>query len=343
MNADIMTREEAVSALSNSLGMPVITVVSGWIGERRVDFGEEALRAFLHVFDAEVAAWEDRAGNTAELGDEIGGCDEVAIFLVGRGGFPEFAQGVCRALRGRNIRATAVIPAQINGAIALAALGMARRLMHPYAAIGAYDCPALGGARAAPDVDILREIEGFHKESAHKQVFHKQESSAHPTDVGLLGPDTLIAIAHQRRQARHARQLLGRLLGEAVDEPSGDSAAHGRQSGGVTSALSSSVLGNHLALSAAELNTLGVASQTAAGQQAALIWRIYESYEQEFKVLHPAVPRYTESEFADEVEFAPAMEIKGAMIEGAQQKFVYELDTGRPDPESGMLDGVWSW
>src|SRR5690554_5492790 len=234
--------------------MPVIAVVAGWAGERRVDFGEDALRAFLHVFDAKLA--HQGAAKT----------DEIAIFLVGRGGFPEFAQGICRALRGRNIRATAVIPAQINGAFTLAALGMDARLMHPYAALGAYDLPALGGARGAPDADTLREIE----------VFHKLGSGAEFMNAELLAPETLIAIAHQRRQARHARHLLGRLLGEGGGKAPTDVPIRG----GVQTELSANMLGPHLALDAAQLNALGLATQLANAQQAALIWQLYAFYEQ---------------------------------------------------------------
>lgn len=276
----IIDRAGALDALSSALGMPVIAVVAGWAGERRVDFGEDALRAFLHVFDAELA--HQGAAKT----------DEVAIFLVGRGGFPEFAQGICRALRGRKIRATALIPAQINATFTLAALGMDKRLMHPYAALGAYDLPALGGARGKPP-----------------------------------------------RQAHHTRQLLGRLLGKTGAQSSPDAPIQGS----AELELSTTMLGPHLALDAAQLNALGIASQLANPQQAALIWQLYDFYEQAFQVLHPAVPRYTESEIADEVEFSPAMELTGALIEGAQRTFVYELDTARPDPESGMLDGAWNW
>lgn len=317
--ANMMTRGDAIAALSDALEMPVIAVVAGWLGDRRVDLGEEALRAFLHVFDAEMAAWKEATGKG----------DEVAIYLVGRGGYPEFAQGLARALRGRGVHATAVIPEQINGTFALAALGMEQRLMHPYAAIGAYDCPALRGARGAPDADTLRELE----------VFHKLESSAAFMNADLLPPRALVAIAHQRRQARHARQLLGRLLGEEKPKLPVDPGAHSS----VASELSMRTLGAHLALCAEELGDLGVSTVVASPAQAELIWRLFEFYEEEFQVLHPAVPRYTKSGIGDEVEFAPAMEMTGAVIEGGQEKFVYELDTGRPDPESGMLDGNWRW
>lgn len=273
-------RAGAIDALSGALGMPLIAVAAGWAGEHRVDLGEDALRAFLHVFDAELARPGAASG------------DEIAIFLVGRGGLPEFAQGLCRALRGRKLRATALIPAQINGAFTLAALGMPRRLMHPYAALGAYDLAALGGPAQDP-----------------------------------------------RRHMRHTRQLLGRLLGEADGALQPGALAQGR----AQTELSAHMLGPHLGLDAAQLNELGIDAQVANTQQAALIWQLYELYERAFQVLQPAVPRYTASEFADEVEFAPAMELTGALIEGTQRTFVYELDTARPDPDSGMLDGVWRW
>lgn len=321
-------RSVAIAKLSDMLDMPVVSVVSGWIGDRRVDFGEDALRAFLHVFDAELAASSQP-------------CDEVAVFLVGRGGYPEFAQGLCRAFRGRKIRATAVIPTQINGTLALAALGMSERVMHPYAALGAYDCPPLCGARSTPGADTLRELDAL----------CGQDQRARQPDSSIIAPADLVAIANQRSQARRARQVLGRLLNKAARQTGVDADAEigaglstqGEVSARVESALSWRALGDRLALSASELDALGVRSRSASSASSALIWELFESYERDLNVLRPAVPRYTESAIADEVEFTPAMEITGAVIEGAHQKFVYELDTGRPDPETGVLNGAWNW
>jgi hypothetical protein len=86
-----------------------------------------------------------------------------------------------------------------------------------------------------------------------------------------------------------------------------------------------------------------LAGTDADGPTAELIWTIYRAYEREFEVLEVAMPQFTQSQVADEVEFAPATEKTGALIEGVHDQFVFEIDTGSPDPDTDMFKGEWRW
>jgi hypothetical protein len=334
---DNLTRSELLAQLAGALGMPVIALVSGWKGDHIVNVDEDALRAFLHVLDAELAAWRarDEQVESAERADLAEQPQQVALYLVGRGGFPGFSEGVCRAVRGRNIRATAVIPGHVDGAFSLVALGVDHRLMHPYAALGAYDRPALGGIGRKMSPEIVRELIELKSFKALRQLVETEAMSARQ----------LVDLAGSRRQAQLAGRLLARLLGAENLSSIDDLAAPAERQlfARVERHLSTSALGTDLALSAAELTHLGLPTETANAEQGALIRRIYEAYERELQVLQPIAPRFTESDIADEVEFAPAVDLTGAIIEGPHSQLIFELDTGRPDPDTGTLSGQWSW
>lgn len=90
-------RSQLIGQLSDVLDMPILAIVSGWHGQNVVNLGDEAVRAFIEVLDD-------------ELEDADTDVDTIGLFLMGRGGFPLFAEGVWRALSGRGISATALVP-----------------------------------------------------------------------------------------------------------------------------------------------------------------------------------------------------------------------------------------
>lgn len=288
-DADEMTcverRRARLKALSVLLKMPVISLVAGWRAERSVDLDEAALRAFLHVLDAEL--------ETSSVQD---GPEEIGLFLVGRAGYPGFAEGVIRALRGRGIRCAAIIPDRVDGAFSLAALGADSRLMHPYAALGAYDLAPRRSTR--PERDAL-----------------------------------------------FAQNLLARFIDEDFFDAAGrqNIADPARLVGRVARSLGAELLGDELGLSALELERVGVGVKLASKKEGEVLRALFQEYERALGALARPTPRYIASDIADEVEFSPAEELVGALLEGAAATLTFKLDTGRPDPDSGLLDGAWEW
>ncbi len=293
-------RIQLLSELADAMGMPVVAVVSGWFGDHVVNLDELAARAFIDVLDGELEHHDDT--------------DHIGLFLLGRGGFPAFADGLWRALRGHGLASTAVVPYRIDGAHSLVALSAEERLFHPHGALGAYDRRPLGRVKARLDADV---------------VFGLGEMPA----LGIDDPATIAEIAYERRQAQLAHHVMARMVGGT------DSGVGAR----IERAMNARALGTELGLSAGELERLGLDCQTLADERAALVWQLFEAYEVELELLEPPTPRYTESDVANEVEFVPATGVTGALIEGAHQSLCYELDTGRPDPDTNMLDGEWLW
>lgn len=298
------TRSQLIAELGAELGMPVVTVASGWCGNNLVNLDEEAARAFVDVIDGELDAAKGQGGEPA---------DEVALFLLGRGGFVGFADAAWRALAGRGLAATVIVPYHVDGVFSLLALGAQRRLMHPYGALGAYDRRPLGRHKPRLDVGLVDGLDGLSERGVEL--------------------DQAVDVAFERRQAELAHQLMKRMLGGV------ESGVGAR----VERALRARSLGSQLALSAGEVERLGLQCTIADGDRAGIIWQLYEAYEVELEILQPPTPRYTESEVANEVEFAPAMGVTGALIEGATVQLTYELDTGSPDPDTNMLAGEWLW
>jgi hypothetical protein len=299
--ADNPSRSQLLAELSEALGQPVVAIVSGWQGDNIVNLGDEAVRAFLEVLDEELERAEDEV-------------DSVALYLVGRGGFPVFAEGVWRALSGRGIETTAVVPYRADGIYSLLCLSAKQLLMHPYGAVGAYDRRPLGRFKARIDGESLLGL-------------------SEVASLEIAGADALAELGFERRQAQLCRELMKRMVG-------GTESGTGAR---VERSLCAESLGGELALSAAELDRVGLSARVADPTLASLIWRIYCAYEQELEILEPPTPRYTASDVADEVEFAPAMGLTGALIEGRHRQIRYELDTGSPDPDTNMLTGEWLW
>ena len=112
---------ELVEALSQAVGMPVVTCVSGWRSDVAVDFDEVAAR---HLIDRFEGYRKQRS---------------VALFLMGRGASVGFADLVRRA--SRHIELHVLVPYLVTGRVGLAALsGHALRLGR-YGAIGSVDAP----------------------------------------------------------------------------------------------------------------------------------------------------------------------------------------------------------
>lgn len=236
----------------------------------------------------------------------------VGLLLVGEGGFPGFAETVWQAFDGLGVATTAIVPARISGAFSLIALSAERMLVHPFGAVGAYDHPPVARRLASIDADTAQHL-GDLVERLH------------------FDPETAARIALDRRLARLAGEVLARIV-DGTD--SGLGARLVRR-------MNLEVLGSELGLSGAELDGLGLPAERLSGQLAAAVRRTYHGVEAELELRDEPSPRFEESAVADEVEFEPAFSVPGAVIETARTRFVYELDTGRPDPDTGYLHGEW--
>lgn len=296
------SRGQLREKLAKKLGMPVIAVVAGWEGNSVVNLDQEAARAFLAVLDAELEARDRRP-------------KKVGLFVVGRGGFAAFADGVWRALDGHKLDLHALVPYQCDGVFSLLGLAAERCVMHPYGALGAYDRRPLGRVVERINAELIDEVD------------------VAPTDLDDGSSSLVAEIAAERRERRLCRRLMERLVGGA------DSKLASR----VAARMSAEVLGSSLALSYAELERLGLSCERAKGKVADVMWSLYRAYETELGVLEPTIPRFVESDVADEVEFNPAAGLSGAFIEGSARQMRFELDTGSPDPDTNMLTGEWLW
>ncbi|MGM0556414.1 MAG: SDH family Clp fold serine proteinase [Myxococcota bacterium] len=288
-------RRALLEQLEDALELPVLAVCSGTRGYAIANLDEHAARAFIEMLRRNV---ED---------------DEVALLLIGEGGYPVFADSVVRTLAQRGMDATAVVPHRVAGVFTNVALACDRIYLHEHGSLGAYDQSLLGRQLTELDAATLE---------AWREL---------PDAVKTLGPRSF-EIARDRHLGRLHARLLERILSRSKSEISQD----------LEGALSSARLGDQLSLGAGELQALGLEATTVEEHQE-LVWTIYETYEELFELRDKQEPLFTESDVGDEVEFEPARGVVGAVIEGARAELVYQLDTGRPDPDTGMLEGEWLW
>lgn len=100
-------------------------------------------------------------------------------------------------------------------------------------------------------------------------------------------------------------------------------------------------LGSELGHCSDELANLGLDVLETKRSSLELMWRLYESIETELGLRSSLVPRYTESDLADEVEFEMAVGLAAALIQTRVSSSRYVMDTGRPDPDTGHYAGDW--
>lgn len=241
----------------------------------------------------------------ADLLDEVRG-DELTIVYVARGGEVGFADAVARSLRAREVRFRLAVPTLVNGAGALLAMAATKILVHPHGAVGAYDAGPMRArhARLQPSIfDDVPALGGIRYEH----------------DVAL--PARLGAGMRERRLARALAERV------APAEANYDALSHLR-------------LGDSLGLDARELRAAGFDAET---WDEPALWSLFRSVEHDLGLLDTPQPRYTEADLGDEVEFAEAMGLLGALVATRDRALRYELDTGSPDPDTGIYAGAWGW
>lgn len=247
----------------------------------------------------------DAARAVIALVDELDRPERVSIVLAARGGHVAFADTVSRTFRSLGTELELLVPTLVTGVGGLLALAAAQTFVHPYGGVGAYDAGPLivdGGALSHDLIDDVPALGGIH----------------YTTD-----PHLPARLAAGLRERRLARALADRLSGESIDHPH----------------LSQLHLGTSVGLGAAELGEAGIDAQTLDDPD---LWALYRATESALGLREPPAPRYTESDLGDEVEFEPAVGLIGALVESAQTSLCFELDTGRPDPDSGRYSGAWN-
>ncbi len=236
---------------------------------------------------------------------------QMALVLLGRGGESCFADQVLRCAEHLDIELDVVVPHRIDGATALLALGADRITLHPGGGIGAVDRGLLVTGRQRVDSDI-QELSGLSL---------RDLASLPESEKGVI-----TRVARERLVCRDLRRLARRHI-------AGDKAQWAMMES----------LGKGAALGQAELQNRGLDVRVAPGPLAEqldelLEWGIdfmhlFEDPSQRFEV---------SAEVADEVEFEPATTVPAAVILEAESGYLYELDTGSPDPYAPRLLGGWS-
>ncbi len=252
----------------------------------------------------------------ADVLDELrgdGALETITLFLVGRGGHPSFADGISRLLAGFDIEATCLIPRVVDGAYTLTALAAEHIVVHPYGGLGAFDAPPSRRLAGRLDLETLSALEthGLRNE---------------------IDDDQLPELAETAHVQHLARRQFDRLF-DRIDT---------QDESRLAEALGWDRLGRQLALSAPELDELGLPARSASPAEREAMWDLHDAIEATLELRGPRPERYTESEVAEEVEFEPAEWVPGGLIESTDTSIVYELDTGRPDPDTNMFEGAWA-
>ena len=229
------------------------------------------------------------------------------IIIAAKGGRSEFADMVVRSFRARQVPYDLAVPTMTNVIGAMLALGARKVLVHPHGGVGAIDCGPLVAEHASLNVGLFDDIPAL-------------------GGISYVHDSTLPARLADGMKERRLSRLLCERIADGRDVDLG--------------ALSHVMLGDNLALGAEQLAAAGLNAET---WDEPTLWSLYLALESALGVLETAAPRYTESDLADEVEFAPAEGLLGAIIATRLGELRYELDTGSPDPDTGRYAGAWSW
>lgn len=232
--------------------------------------------------------------------------DHLTLVCSLRGGEVAFADAVARSLRTRGITYDLAVPTLINGVGGLLALQARNVRIHPHGAVGAYDSGPLRIRQASMSPTLFDDV------PALGGIRYEHDPSL---------PTRLAAGMQERRLAR---ELAMRLAGEGVE----------------FDALSHLRLGAELGLDPAQLCAAGFTAET---WDEPTLWELFCALEDDLGLLARPTPAYTEADLGDEVEFEPAVGLLTAVIASSSRAMRYEVDTGSPDPDTGVYAGAWSW
>lgn len=233
-----------------------------------------------------------------------------ALFVMGRGGRAGFADGV-RRLFGEAL-ATSYVGGLTTGALTLSALCAQEVVLGQGAGLGAFDVGPLGPMVGRWSVDLLPRLTQL------PLIASLEPERQAPVALGL---------AMQAQERMIAGHLCSMICPELDDR--------------AMSQLMSHWLGDSLGLDVAQLLELGLKVRASSADERRLCGRLEQELASLLLLHEPTGPRFVASELANEVEFEMATTEVGAVIASAEAAWIYELDTGRPDPDTGLFDGAW--
>lgn len=241
------------------------------------------------------------------------GAERVTLVLCGEGGRAAFADALRRTLLGWELAYDVCVVDRARGALAALALSANSIVLAPGAGLGAPDTGPTGGQANGPWTrEVARHI---------------------PPHLDMSDPASArraLAYAHASRQAELSLNLTTTLADERGLDP--------RE---LVARLGARRQGDELAAGPAALNALGLDASWARGDTRAALCALGRALEDALALRAAPRPRYEELDFADTVEFAPATQLPGALILSATHGEVYSLDTGSPDPDTGLYLGDW--
>lgn len=240
--------------------------------------------------------------------------EQAALIIVARGGHVAFAETLLRTLRHLDVELTVVVPHEVSGMASVLALGAAQITLHPAAGLGACDRGMCVLERVPWTASLLDHLPDL-------------------TDTSIFGeqaPQTLSAIANQQRYRTEVRLGLARQVSARQISPE------------LVAATSLERLGEEGVADLGALSRAGARVQVASPELARQLETLLRSARDTHGLFDTPRARFERStDWADEVEFAPAEDVAGALLASASLRDLYLLDTGSPDPDSPRLQGRW--
>ena len=267
-------------------------------------------RAERGVNFGEHAAW------VARQVVEGGGGAPVTLALYAKGGDVHFAHGMCAQL-GQVTLEQAMLLGPVDGAHAILPWLAASIGLLPGATLGAPEAGVLGQAKGEWSAHVVAH--------APLEVWQMEDPMRRQ----------VLQIAGQIHQAKALGHLNHRVLGARFGPALASTLA---------ACLSQGYLERGFGLGAGELQALGIEGVSVPQGRELELWReLRDACERELGLHEFAhAPRYVEvAQRPGEVEFEMTRSEVGALIATAAGGYVFEVNTGDPDADTGLLRGHW--
>ncbi|RDV39491.1 hypothetical protein DV096_02660 [Bradymonadaceae bacterium TMQ3] len=239
---------------------------------------------------------------------------QAALVIVARGGHVAFAETLLRALRHLDVELSVVVPHEVSGMASVLALGAGQITLHPAAGLGACDRGLCVLERVPWTASLLDHLPDF----ADTSIFGEQATRV------------LSTIANQQRYRAEVRLGLARQVSARQISPE------------LVAATSLERLGEEGVADLGALTRAGARVQVASPELSTLLEQLLLAARDNHGLFDTPRARFERStDWADEVEFAPAEDVAGALLASAALRDLYLLDTGSPDPDSPRLQGRW--
>ncbi|TXD39433.1 hypothetical protein FRC98_03285 [Lujinxingia vulgaris] len=239
---------------------------------------------------------------------------DAALVILARGGHVAFAETLLRTLRHLDVSLTVLVPHEVSGMASVLALGAERIVLHPAAGLGACDRGMCVLERVPWTANLLEHL----PELTDPAIFGEQATQ------------TLSTVANQQRYRAEVRLALARQVSARQISPE------------LVAATSLERLGEEGVADLGGLTRAGARAEVASPELAELLEHLIRAARDTHGLFDTPRARFERStDWADEVEFAPAEDVAGALLASASLRDLYVLDTGSPDPDSPRLQGRW--